>query len=112
VNLNCFGFGSLNSKGTREGTQKLKTYRFSQSSYIDQITLKFSVRITYQNELKVVFEENDKKGCLLKPVIKRVVSITRKQKVTMAVTIYVKGLSHSSKLQNYLEDYIHRSLPS
>jgi hypothetical protein len=48
---------------------------------------------------------------LLKLEIKRVVSITRKQKVKMAVTIYVKGFSHSSKLRNYLGVYIHRSLP-
>jgi hypothetical protein len=54
----------------------------------------------------------ERRYILLKLEIKRVVSITRKQKVKMAVTIYVKGLSHSSKLRNYLGVYIHRSLPS
>jgi DNA-directed RNA polymerase alpha subunit len=49
---------------------------------------------------------------LLKLEINRVVSITRKQKVKMAVTIYIKGLSHFSKLRNSLGVYIHRSLRS
>jgi hypothetical protein len=49
---------------------------------------------------------------VLKLEIKRVVSITRKQMVNMAGTIYVKELSYSSKLWNYVRVYICRRLSS